>query len=423
MLSDNYQRILYVIFLFLLLSPLMPVSARPPASLELPAAAPVKTPAPEREGVYRFVCDLKGEGSMESGISLVWNSDLLLYRGTSYLAERTGLYASWYSRPLLLPILALAFPAPGPLLHEYYGHGAVLREFGFNDISYSWSWFSVPSKNGKAVSQRVQTQGTYEENQLWLGGGIAASQLYLLEAEKDMYRSGRATLLMTLPVQASLNDRAELIKGLDQHDLFAGNDGATWLRNFRDRHGGSLSLTGKYADRSRQALTAAGMDPVLPWLAFVWLHYLWTGKDSYNAPMLPLGGLKFAFSPKADLTPLGPENYYYVFIAGEGKLASVYYREGSSPEGGVRGYGAEFGPINFPGLALTPGYDRWILPERKNAGFKYSGSGFNVQLKADLPLYKIVGLTAKAAYKTGGYMLGLPSHSGFYGYGGASIAF
>ena len=386
-------------------------------------SGPAKSHAYQRSGTYRFIYDLKGEGGMESGVSLVWNSGLLLYRGTDYLADKTGLRAHWYSRPFFLPLLTLAFPAPGQFLHEYYGHGSVLREFGFNDISYRWGWFNASSKEGKAVSRRVQTAGTYEVNQLWLAGGTAASQLYLLEAEKEMYRNGRATLLMLLPVQAAMNDLSNLKDGLNADRLFAGNDGASWLRNFQNQHSGNASLTRQAASRSRKTVSAAGIDPVIPWLAAAWLHYLWTGDDSLRAPMLPLGGFKFGFSPKMNLTPLGPENYYYLFIANKGKLASLYYRRGSSPEGPVRGYGAEFGPVDLAGVALTPGYDRWDLPAAKSAGLKFSGGGYNVQLRADAPLYKTLGLTGKTAYKTDGYMLGLPVHAGFYGYSGISINF
>ncbi len=393
------------------------------SALQLSAAGPEVIHGGEQSGTYRFYYDLRGEGSMESGVSLVWNSSLLLYRGLYSLAGTTGLHARWYSRPFFLPILTLAFPAPRQFLHEYYGHGSVLREFGFTDITYRWSWFNISSENGKAVSQRIQTQGTYEENQLWLGGGEAASQLYLLEAEKEMYRNGRGALLMFLPVQASMNDLSNLKEGLNADDLLAGNDGASWLRDFKNQHGGSQSLTVKFAGRSGKAVSTAGLDPVIPWLAFTCLHYLWTGEDSYYAPMLPLGGLKFGFSPKADLTPLGPENYYYIFIAGKGKLASLYYRTGSSPEGEITGYGAEFGPLSIHGLALTPGFDSWRLPTAKTVGLKFSGNGFNIRLKADVPLYNTLGLTGKAAYKTDGYLLGMPAPSGFYGYGGVSMTF
>ncbi len=410
MLLKN-QMISIVIFLLLLVSPSGVM------------AATEAVPAYRQPDTYRFIYDLKGQGSMESGVSLAWNSSLLLYRGSDYLAAEAGLHDHWYSRPFFLPIVSLAIPNPKQFLHEYYGHGSVLREFGFSDVIYKWGWFDMFPTDGLADSQRVQNEGTYEEQQLWLGGGVAASQLYLLEAEKDMYRKGRGTLLMFLPMQAAMSDMSYLKDGLNADALFESNDGASWLANFKGQHNNDQSLTAKFADRSRNAINAAAFNPVIPWLAVAWLRYLWTGDDSFYAPMLPLAGLKFGFSPKVNLTPLGPENYYYIFIAREGRLASLYYRTGTSPEGAVQGYGAEFGPINIAGLALTPGYDQWTLPAAKSAGFRFSRSGYNAQLKLDAPLYKTLGLTAKAAYKTDGYMLGLPAHSGFHGYAGISLSF
>ena len=200
-------------------------------------------------------------------------------------------------------------------------------------------------------------------------------------------------------------------------------NGASWLTNFKVLNSSNSALTSEYAEKSRKALGRAELDPVIPWLAVVWLHYLWTGDDTFYAPMIPLAGLRFGFSPKMNLTPLGPENYYYVFIARKGRLASLYYRTGSSVGGSVKGYGAEFGPINIAGVALTPAYDQWSLPDMPRTILEYSGSGYNAQLKLDAPLYKALGLTAKAAYKKAGYVLGLPAHKGFYGYGGISLSF
>ncbi len=374
-----------------------------------------------RPDTYRFVYDLKRKGSMESGVSLAWNASLLLYRGGNYLSDKTGVHDHWYSRPLFLAIVGFAYPTPKRLLHEYYGHGAALREFGYKDISYRWSWFNGGSKSGFAYSDRILTDGTYEEKQLWIGGGVGASQFYLLEAEKDMYRKGRTSLSMFQPVMASKNDLSYLNRSLNANTLNELNDGSTWLGNFKDRY--NRSHTAGIAKKSRKAIKTAGFDPVLPWLALTCLHYLWTGDDSFYAPMIPLAGLRFGFSPKMNLTPLGPENYYYGFIGRNGRLASIYYRIGNSPEGKVKGYGAEFGPIKIAGLALTPGYDQWKLPDAKITGLAFTGKGHNAQLKLDAPLYGALGLTAKAAYKTRGYMLGLPAHSGFYGYGGVSLTF
>lgn len=407
-----------------------PASTAAPAAVETsseavpaPAAKPQKVPAYKRADVYRFVYDTSGRRSMESGVSQVWNASRLLYRGTNYLADKTGLHNHWYSRPLFLPVMMLAFPSPKQFLHEYYGHGSVLREFGYHDVSYRWGWFNSQSKDGLASSMRIQAQGTYEEKQLWLGGGLAASQLFLLEAEKDMYRKGRITLLMLLPVQAAMNDLSYMKDGMDAGRLNGRNDSASWLNNYKALPGNTLALTTDLSNKSAAALDKAVLNPVLPWLVAAWLHYFWTGDDSLSAPMLPVAGLKLGFSPKVNLTPLGPENYFYLFIARKGRLASLYYRAGDSTAGSVKGYGAEFGPIKLAEIALTPGYDQWTLPKMQNTALKYAGSGYNAQLKLDAPLYKALGLTGKAAYKTGGYLLGLPAHSGLYGYAGVSLSF
>lgn len=381
----------------------------------------------ERSGTYRFVYDVRFKGSMESGIAQMWNADLLLYRGVNWVADKYGFHETPYARPLLIPALLRFLPTPHQFIHDYYGHGSALREFGYTDITYRWNWFDRSSRKSQAVSWRIQSEGTLEENQLWTAGGLASTQLYLLEAEKDMYRSGRMTLIMTHPVQASQKDLSYLSNTLDtSRTRPAGRygDGDSWRENFARMHGNDTALAADYAKKARGFLRASStLNPSLYWLFATWAHYLWTGDDSFYAPMLPVAGYRFGFSLKANLTPLGPESYSYLFAGRGGRLAAIYIRRGKSPDGDIKGFGAEFGPVNFAGLSLTPGFDKWKLPSVSDPAVKYSRSGGSVQLKLDAPVSGSLGITGKAAYKTKGYMLGLPARAGPYGYAGISLTF
>lgn len=403
----------------LLLSPagLAAQPAAPPPETAAAAAAPART------GAYRLVLDPSGDKSMESGVALVSGLSELTYRGFNELADLSGLHRRWYLRPLALTAVMMGLPSPGNFLHEYYGHGAALREYGFEaDAQYEWGWFL--GAEGRAASMDIQNNGSYEANQRWLAGGMEASQLYLLEHEKEIYRSGRMTLLAAKPLFAAMGDLSYVQDGLDADKLFESNDGSAWLRNFKAHHGNSQGLAADYADRSRKVLDKARtLDPALYWALVTAAHYLWTGDDGFYAPALPLAGVRLGFSVKANLSPLGPENYYYVFAARKGRLLAAYLRDGVSPYGDVTGYGAEFGPVKLPGLSLTPSYDKWDLPEPGHPQLYNSRSGWRAGLKLDAPVYGALGLTGKASYKTRGFLLGQPAGEGYYGYAGISLTF
>jgi len=382
--------------------------------------SPGKVKASDRVETYKFVYDPSGKGGMESGVVLVRNAENLLYRGYSYAADAIGLHDHWYSRPLSAPILLIALPSPNYYVHEYIGHGSVIRDLGYRDIRYRYNWSTLnESAANYARSDLMDAQGTNEEKILSFAGGLSSSQLYLLDAEKEMYRTNKATLIFAKAVQIAASDLGYLATSLKPNHL---GDGSAWTETFELMHNNDAVLAATYAKKAKTAVERADMmNPALYWTAVMFLHYFWTGDDSLYAPMLPVAGLKFAFSPKVNLTPLGAENYYYFFVNRNNKLLSLYYRTGEAPEGNITGYGVEFGPINIAGVALTPGYDTWSLPSV--AYLKYSKSGYNAQLKLDVPLYRSLGLTGKAAYKTKGYILGLPLGDGPYGYAGATLTF
>lgn len=396
------------------------LAALPCAAQDAPA--PGKT-APDRTGTYRFILEPGGDKNTDYGVALYGGLHRLAYRGLTEAAGALGVKQRWYLRPLLIPASIVALPTPGSYLHEYYGHGAYLREYGFEaGTKYKWGWNL--GANGQADSQLVQSAGGYEARQMWLGGGMAATQLWLLEYEKEMYRSGRMTLAAAGPLFAASNDLGYMWNNMkaDQNLNQASNDSASWLRNFKTRNGNSLQIADEFARKNRDAIDMASrMDPAKYWAIATVLHYLWTGDDGFYAPALPVFGVRIGYSPKVNLTPVGPENYHYIFLASGGRLLSVYKRSGEAIEGQISGYGAEAGPINLFGLGLTPGYDKWELPESANLAACKSGSGWHI--KADLPVYKGLGLTGKYTKKDAGYLLGQPAGAGGYGYAGLSLTF
>lgn len=413
--------------ILLLVSPLAaqegPAPAPAPEQGTAEAAAEQGPAGPSRRAVYRLVLDPSGDKNMESGVALFSGLSGLSYRGLMEFSDYAGLNSRWYLRPLVLTAAMMGLPSPGNYLHEYYGHGAALREYGFeDDAQYEWGWFL--GAEGRAEATRIQSVGSYEAKQRWVAGGMEASQLYLLEHEKEMYRTGRMTLLAAKPLFAAMGDMSYMQDGLDGDKLLESNDAASWLRNFKAHHGNDQNLVVEYADKSKEAIDkAARFDPALYWALVTAAHYFWTGDDGFHAPALPLAGLRLGFSPKVNLSPIGPENYYYFFVARRDRLLAAYLRDGLSPYGSITGYGAEFGPVKLLGLGLTPGYDKWDLPETNHSQLTNCKSGWRAHLKLDAPLYGALGLTGKAAYKTKGFLMGQPAGEGYYGYAGVSLTF
>ncbi|HSO39620.1 MAG TPA: hypothetical protein VLT33_44140, partial [Labilithrix sp.] len=133
-------------------------------------------------------------------------------------------------------------------------------------------------------------------------------------------------------------------------------------------------------------------------------------------------------SPRFGLTPFGAEHYVDVMVGRDRSVVALYGRAGSSglasyTGAGVRALGLRLGDRVSLGAEL----DVWSQPQTlfdDRAVYERPQSrGVNAGATGDVRVYRNVGLTARLAYKTRGYLTGQPIDQGLHGYFGLSVAF
>lgn len=156
------------------------------------------------------------------------------------------------------------------------------------------------------------------------------------------------------------------------------------------------------------------------------MNTLYRGDDYSRLPLPSAGGVTFYPETRFNLSPFGAENYLDVFLRRGSFVADVYGRLGSSGLSSYTGGGVRLDGVRpRRWVSLGAEVDVWNEPElflsRQNVYDPPELPGVNAALYATAKVCGALGVTAKLAYKTAGYLMGQPLDAGPYGYVGFSV--
>jgi hypothetical protein len=191
-----------------------------------------------------------------------------------------------------------------------------------------------------------------------------------------------------------------------------------------------LSDEGVVAGRLQRAWFAGFIDPTF-WLSFYHLFVgrLWNGERVYQVPMIEVGDLSIYPATRFNLSPFGAEHYLDVFVHAPGVTFAPYARFSSSGlatdvGGGLAILGWTI--LSVPEVQLGADLDLWAQPEillaERNVFSRPTLLGGSIAGRLDMTIAGGVGVIAKLAYKTRGYLMAQPVEAGTYGFAGIRLA-
>jgi hypothetical protein len=325
-------------------------------------------------------------------------------------------------------------------IHEVFGHGARAREFG-QQPKYKFAlpgvYCSILSPRDKACSSFAEvtthtglrdqdlavTLGGTESNYLtawWMnvqimqtGGWVHHGDLLVYWASKNAYRG-------------SFFNGGLKVAGLLQPP---GNDIDRYVTLLQDRFNRwRPEDRASIASKLQTAYVWNLLDPTLWFAAYsTVVNSIYRGERYSRLPLPSVGETKFYPVPRFNVSPFGAEHYLDVFLSRRGAVLDLYGRVGSSGLASYSGGGVHvMGWRPLKRLRLGGELDVWDQPEsipyERAVYNRQNRYGANVGALVDVSVVDRVGVTAKLAYKTEGYLMGQPIGDGLYGYAGITVA-
>lgn len=304
--------------------------------------------------------------------------------------------------------------------HEFFGHGARFREFGYSGSTYSlhlifpygdsrgWAFRGTPDPN------RMTTD---DENLLMIIGGFDASACLSQTILFNWVQRGTIHYRESLVYLFSATDLSSYILRTKYHlRKEAGNDVLNFLRAVNpgvgipeERHD-QLTID----DLACRTLISA-VNPFLYFSLATYIYrYLWAGQESMTLPMIPIGGVKVLPLFRFGLAPFGTEFYFENFATFSDKAACFYLRY--SPPDFHKSWGAGLNVANLfrsRRFSVQARSDVWSQPsiklggeavEKTRLGLGGAIFGTIFYKLMDTPLK--LGIAAQIGYKTSGYLEG-----------------
>ncbi|MFO0748385.1 MAG: hypothetical protein U1F43_22385 [Myxococcota bacterium] len=183
------------------------------------------------------------------------------------------------------------------------------------------------------------------------------------------------------------------------------------------------------SDNLQTAYLAGGLlDWTLWWSFFRVADYLATGDVIGTLPLIELGPVRLLPNLRFALSPFGPEHALELLAGYDGmqlgaRVRTTFSGLASAWGAAVEAHGVRLGA----GLEVGATVDVWSQPELvlEQRGVLDHRQGWGSALGVELTwtLTHRVGLSGKLAWKSRGYVTGLPLDEGVYGFLGLSIAF
>ncbi|MFI5201463.1 MAG: hypothetical protein ACHQNE_03670 [Candidatus Kapaibacterium sp.] len=295
--------------------------------------------------------------------------------------------------------------------HEVFGHGARLREFGYDAATYelhlappygtgdgftSWDFFMSHDQTTAVNIAGIEAQEILgDENRL-----RALERGAINYRETNLYFAGRLALTL-YALQTKTSDLT----------AFNGNDIAAYVNQLSGINP-HVSLN---AIQSQSLLNL--LDPMtLDWFYSLYL-YLYRGQIESNIPMFSIGAWRYVPGFRFALTPFGYEYYLESLFADSGKVFNVVASLGSADKGLSYSLGMQaHKPLSAGRFAFDWKLEVWRQPELDLSGHEiifpipstsnqWSFGGL-ISATAFYNFAQSLSLMAEAGYKSRGFVEG-----------------
>jgi hypothetical protein len=199
--------------------------------------------------------------------------------------------------------------------HEYFGHGARLREYGYRESQFRFNW-PFPFGDGSAVTIRGPPPPgrmvTPHEHLAMFGGGVESTAVMADALRTTWLKRGAIHYRETLLYLLSFNDDAFYIWQTDpgtENGATSANDILRYLNMLHtwETVSGGQSSGPSLGQLSNQAFINL-LNPFQYYALYTYLFtYLWAGGSDLIFPMIRIGNLGYLPAFRFGLTPFGSE--------------------------------------------------------------------------------------------------------------------
>ncbi len=309
--------------------------------------------------------------------------------------------------------------------HEVFGHGARLREFGFERISYRLS--VVPpygrgdgSASGLTAPYRRTTR--HERISVITGGSEANTLLSNSIRSRWLQRGRIHSREIVLYLLASLDLTGYILQTRFSSGDGANNDIRNYLRELNALEG--------HHDRNDYRLTLKSLsiqsmirflDPTVLRAMYAYsVPYLLRGMDDTSLPALRFGRVEYLPSIRLGLTPFGSVVHLENLFVASGRVLNVHVRYGIPAFHHFGGFGVTYNHLDVHrDITLGSRIEFWHQPPLllggKTARTKAKGIGGGLWADVRYRLSSIdlaPALSLRIGYKTDGFLEGEPLHRG-----------
>ncbi|MFQ6069072.1 MAG: hypothetical protein ACE5LC_00945 [Candidatus Aminicenantales bacterium] len=320
--------------------------------------------------------------------------------------------------------------------HEFFGHGARYREFGYVNNRYELHLVYPYGDNkgwafrGEQKQPRIVTD---HENMVMKAGGSEANCILSNILLSKWLQRGSIHYREAILYLFAAND-------LNQYILFtkfglrnrAGNDVLNFLSliNAYEGYAGESNYRLTLDDLGKHTL-ANFLNPFFYYALYTYLYtYLWSGENAWEFPLIKLRGMKYLPCFRMGLTPFGSELYFENFFLVSRQVFRLYFRYGIPTFHTFWGAGVNALSITLSdNLSLQGELDVWYQPQLLLGGdsvvVKKTGFGAALlgtvhfrPIKSKFPLH----LFTQVGYKSKGFLPGEKLSAGLIIRAGLSLS-
>lgn len=291
--------------------------------------------------------------------------------------------------------------------HEFFGHGARLREFHVKNNRYQilpYTGWTAPGYGyfGLSLTEKIAvTAGGVEANY------IAARELRTQWLEKNCIdeREGHFYFWNIMAqTQYVLGTRNRRFHGWELepdggHDIF------TYVREVNEWYGRRVLTTANL----RRKILMDFLDPYLFYSLYAMGHYLVDGTQAMEYPMIPIGPYRYLPGFRIALAPYGPEYQFINYIQGCDQVIQATFRYGNISHRQTYGLTLDVRELwTSDKLAIDGRLDIWRQPRlyTYRAPYNFDKMGGAASLFARYRVNQCLEVMGQIGYKTTGFMQG-----------------